>query len=87
MSAKQAINDKLQGSVATYARCGGMFNIHLTANLLRNLPVKKCKSVKIWQNYGHESVVPYFWPTVYASYASGFQVLAVQAVILSWAPD
>jgi len=30
-----------QGSVATYARCGGIFNIHLTANLLRNLLVKK----------------------------------------------
>ena len=30
-----------QGSVATYARCGGMFNTHLTANLLRYLPVKK----------------------------------------------
>ena len=37
-----------QSSVATYARRGGMFNIHLTANLLRNLPVEKiCKSVKI----------------------------------------
>jgi len=37
-----------QGSVATYARCGGMFNIHLTANLLRSFPVKKFnKSVKI----------------------------------------
>jgi len=33
------INGSL-GSVATYARCGGMFSIHLTANLLRNLPVK-----------------------------------------------
>ena len=30
-----------QGSVATYARCGGTYNSHLTANLLRNLPVKK----------------------------------------------
>jgi len=30
-----------QGSVATYARCGGMVDINLTANLLRNLPVKK----------------------------------------------
>ena len=30
-----------QGSVATYARCGGIFDIHLTANLPRNLPVKK----------------------------------------------
>jgi len=26
--------------VATYARCGGSFNIHLTTNLPRNLPVK-----------------------------------------------
>ena len=30
-----------QGSVATYARCGGIFDVHLTANLPRNLPVKK----------------------------------------------
>jgi len=48
-----------QGSIATYARCGGMFNIQLTANLLRNLPMEKnCKSLKIWHNYGHESVAP-----------------------------
>jgi len=40
MSAKQAIIEKLQGSVATYARCGGIFNIHLTTNLPKNLPVK-----------------------------------------------
>jgi len=26
MSAKQAINDKLQGSVATHFRCGGIAN-------------------------------------------------------------
>ena len=31
-----------QGSAATYARCGGIFNTHLTANFLKNLPVKKC---------------------------------------------
>ena len=48
-----------QGIVATYARCGGIFNIRLTANLQRNLPVKKFpKSIKIWRNYGHESVAP-----------------------------
>jgi len=36
-----------QGSVATYARCCGMFDIRLTANLLKNLSVKKfLKSVK-----------------------------------------
>jgi len=29
-----------QGSVATYASCGGIFNIHLTVNLPRNLPAK-----------------------------------------------
>jgi len=49
-----------QGSVAPSAMCGGIFNIHLTANFLRNVPVKKIKLVKIWQNYGHESVAPLF---------------------------
>ena len=50
-----------QGSVATYARYGGIFNMRLTANLLRYLPVKKfCESVKIWQKYGHESVARLF---------------------------
>ena len=49
-----------QGSVATYARCGGIFNMHLTANLPRMK--KKYKSVKILQNYGHESVAPFFCP-------------------------
>jgi len=29
------------GSVATYARCAGIFNMHLTANLPRNLSVKR----------------------------------------------
>ena len=29
-----------QGSVITNARCSEMFHIHLTANLLRNHPVK-----------------------------------------------
>jgi len=49
-----------RGSVATYERCDGIFNFHLTANFPRNLPVKKFKSVKIWQNYGYESVAPTF---------------------------
>ena len=34
-----ADNNVTQGSVATYARCGEILNIHLTANLPRNLPV------------------------------------------------
>jgi len=36
-----------QNSVAAYARCGGIFDIHLTANLAENLSVKTfVKSVK-----------------------------------------
>ena len=36
-----------QGSVATYARCGGIFDIRLTTNLPWKLPVKKIlKSVR-----------------------------------------
>jgi len=34
MSAKQAINDKLQGSVATYFRCGGVVNNQSKKGLL-----------------------------------------------------
>jgi len=50
-----------QGSVATYARYGEIFNTHLNANLLRNLPVKKIlKLVKIRQKCCHESVAPLF---------------------------
>jgi len=33
MSAKQAINDKLQGSVALYLRCGGVVNINININI------------------------------------------------------
>jgi len=50
-----------QGSVATYAKYGGIFNIHLTANLPRNLTLKfLLKWVKIWQKYGHEFVALLF---------------------------
>jgi len=41
MSAKQAINDKLQGSVATYLRCGGFVNNQIKKDLLLSLRVKK----------------------------------------------
>ena len=33
-----------QGNAATYARCGGIFDIHLTANLPSNLPVQHFKT-------------------------------------------
>jgi len=39
MSAKQVINDKLQGSVATSLRCGGVVNNQLRKGLLLSLSV------------------------------------------------
>jgi len=41
MSAKQAINDKIQGSVATFLRCGGVVNNQIKKNLLLSLCGKK----------------------------------------------
>ena len=37
MSAKQAHNDKLQGSVAAYLRCGGVVNNQIKKGLLLSL--------------------------------------------------
>ena len=37
LSAKEAINDKLQGSVATYLRCGGVVNEQIQKGLLLSL--------------------------------------------------
>ena len=55
MSAKQAINDTLQGSVATYLRCGGVVSNKIKKGLLLSLRVKKnLKSVNIWQSYKQE---------------------------------
>ena len=45
MSAKQAINDKLQGSVATYLSCGGVVNKQIKKSLLLSLWVNFLKSV------------------------------------------
>jgi len=44
MSAKQAINEKLQGSVATYLRCGGVVNNQIKKGLLLSVRVKKIKN-------------------------------------------
>ena len=43
MSAKQVIDDKLQSSVATYLRCGGVVNNQIKNSLLLSLWVKKFK--------------------------------------------
>ena len=56
ISAKQSINDKLQGNVATYLRCSEVFNNQIKKVLLLSLWVKKklLKSVNIWQTYKQE---------------------------------
>ena len=55
MSSKQAINDKLQGSVATYLKCGGGVYNQIKKGLLLSLWVTKfLKSVNIWQSYKQE---------------------------------
>jgi len=38
---KQSINDKLQGNVATYLRCGKVVNNQIEKGLLLRLSVKK----------------------------------------------
>jgi len=55
----------LQGSVATNARRGGIFDIHLTANLPRNLPVKKILESVRTDRIMVMSPWPCFWPTLY----------------------
>jgi len=40
MSSKQSINDKLQGSIATYLKCGGVVNNQIRKGLLLSLSVK-----------------------------------------------
>ena len=51
MSAKHAVNDKLQGSVATYLRSGGVVN---SGRFFLSLWAKFFKSVNIWQSYKQE---------------------------------
>jgi len=49
------IIDKLQGTVVTYLRCGGVVNNQIKSSFLFNLPEKKTlKSVNIWLNYGQK---------------------------------
>ena len=53
MSAKQAINDKVQGSVAAYLRCAGVVNNQIKKGLLLSLRVKK---INIWKSYNQKRV-------------------------------
>ena len=56
MSAKRALNDKLQGSVAAYLMCGGVVNDRIKKRLFYYWVCewKKIKSVNSWQSYQQE---------------------------------
>jgi len=55
MSAKQAINDKLQGIVATYLSCCEVVNNQIKKGLFLSLWMKTVlKSVNIWHSYKQE---------------------------------
>jgi len=57
MSAKEAINNKLQGSVATYLKSGGFVNNQIKKGLLLSVSEKIFfKLVNIWQSYKQECV-------------------------------
>ena len=51
-----------QSSVTTGGRCGGIFHIHLTANLLGNLPLKFFLN---WLRFDRIMVMS-LWPTFLA---------------------
>jgi len=67
MSAKQASNDKLQGSVAAYLRCDVVVNNQIKKGLLLSLRVIFFKSVNIWGKVTSKSVAVSCtlraWPT------------------------
>jgi len=51
MSAKQAINNKLQGSVAAYLRCGGNVNNQIKKGFAEYVSEKNLTLVNIWHSY------------------------------------
>jgi len=57
MSAKQAINDKLLLSVATYLRCGGVVNNQIKKGLLLSLRVKKINRLNFFGKITSKKVI------------------------------
>ena len=51
LSAKQAINDKLQGSVAAYFKCGGDVNNQIKKGLIADCVSENFFKICIWQSY------------------------------------
>jgi len=54
MSSTEAVNDKLQRSLATYLRYGGVVNKQIRKSLLLSLSPSFFKSVNIWQSCKQE---------------------------------
>jgi len=54
--------DILQGNVATYLGCGGIFKYEFVANFPLSLSAKEFwKSVNVWGSYGQEISVLLFF--------------------------
>ena len=60
-----------QGSVATYAMCGGIFNTQLTTNLQMNLPVKMVKIGRHLTELWSRVCSPTFRLTLYTRISTG----------------
>ena len=71
-----------QGSVATYAGCGGMFNIRVTANLQRNLPVKSFVN-RLWFD---RIMVISLWPRFLAHRVCIYSSLTWVVPVTSYSP-
>jgi len=56
-----------QRSVAKYASCGGIFSIHLTTNVHRNLSAKIFFNQLRFDRFVFMSLCPTFWPTLYST--------------------
>jgi len=54
-----------QGSVATYARCGRIFNNHFTTNLLKNLQIIYFENRLRFDRIMTMRLLHRFWPTLY----------------------
>jgi len=63
MSAKQAINNKLQDSVTTYLRWDGVVHNQIKEGLMQSVSEIFFKSMNNWQSYNQEPGCLMHWPT------------------------
>ena len=81
MSAKQAIKDKLQGSVTAYLSCGAVVNKQIKKGLLLSRGVEIFfKSVNIWQSYKQER--DYLMSAWLCVWLAGVQELEVRDYVI-----